>query len=97
MLGPAAGQHSGRLQKQCSSVIRTQEGRSDWFEITSGVRQGCVLSPLLLIMYVGSIAQETGPNPDTLNQLFLVDDQALAHEQEEQLEEHTANLNVNNR
>ena len=35
------------------NTVRTSEGLTDWFDITPGMRQGCVLSPLLFIIYMG--------------------------------------------
>jgi hypothetical protein len=37
------------LYMKCGSAIRTKHRMTDWFNITTGVRQGCVLSALLLI------------------------------------------------
>ena len=37
------------------SAIRTQDGLTEWLGVTSGVRQGCVLSPLLFIVYMDKI------------------------------------------
>ena len=37
------------------STVRTSKGLADWFDITSGVRQGWVLSPLLFIIYLDRI------------------------------------------
>ena len=35
----------------CSQVaVRTREGETDWFELKCGLRQGCVLPPLLFII-----------------------------------------------
>jgi len=39
-------------------AVRTTDGLTDWFTINSGVRQGCVISPLLFIVYMDSITQE---------------------------------------
>ena len=60
------------------SVLRTQERLSDWFEITRGVRQGCVLSPLLFIIHGDGFAKETKPNPEALHALLLADDLSLS-------------------
>ena len=53
------------------SAVRTSEGLTDWFDITSGVRQGCVLSPLLFIIYMDRITKEASLQPEALNELFM--------------------------
>ena len=36
----------------CSqAAVRTREGETDWFEVKCGLRQGCVLSPLIFIIF----------------------------------------------
>lgn len=44
-----------RLEKLESTVmaVRTKEGLSSRFEVKKGVRQGCVLSPMLFNLYIG--------------------------------------------
>ena len=40
----------------CSqAAVRTREGETDWFEVKCGLRQGCVLSPLLFIIFLDNI------------------------------------------
>ena len=82
------------LYANCESALRTQKGLSNWFKVTSGVRQGCVLSPLLFIIYMDMIAKEANPDPEALNELLFADDQSIFHEDEGQLQEHTPNLNA---
>ena len=37
----------------CSqAAVRTREGETDWFEVKCGLRKGCVLSPLLFIIFM---------------------------------------------
>ena len=75
------------------SAVRTSGGLTDWFDITSGVRQGCVLSPLLFIIYMDRITKEANLEPEALNELLFADDQSLAYESEGRLQEHTSSLN----
>jgi hypothetical protein len=41
------------------SVVRTTERLMDAFETTTGVRQGCVLLPLLFYIYINRVTKET--------------------------------------
>ena len=40
-------------------TVRTGHG-TDWFQISKGVRQGCILSPCLFKLYADYIMQNTG-------------------------------------
>ncbi|KAI8516720.1 hypothetical protein Bbelb_053010 [Branchiostoma belcheri] len=75
------------------SAVQTPNGLSNWFWVRSGVRQGCVLSPLLFIVYMDRITQEANPDPVSLNELLFADDQGLLNESKAQLQHHTDNLN----
>ena len=33
------------------ATVRTKHGKTDWFQIGKGVRQGCILSPCLFKLY----------------------------------------------
>ena len=39
---------------------RTGHGKTDWFQIGKGVRQGCILSPCLFNLYAEYIMRNTG-------------------------------------
>ena len=39
------------------ATIRTGHGKTDWFQIRKGVRQGCILSPCLFKLYAEYIMQ----------------------------------------
>ena len=42
------------------ATVRTGHGKTDWFQIGKGVRQGCLLSPFLFNLYAESIMRNTG-------------------------------------
>ena len=75
------------------SAVRTASGTSDWSPVTSGVRQGCNLSPLLFVIYMDQITKEANPDPEALNELMFADDQAPVNNDKIQLQEHTDQLN----
>ena len=45
---------------QVKKQVRTGHGTTDWFQIGTGVRQGCILSPCLFNLYAEYIMQNTG-------------------------------------
>ena len=42
------------------ATVRTGHGTTDWFQIGEGVRQGCILSPCLFILYPEYIRRNSG-------------------------------------
>ena len=42
------------------ATVRTDHGTTDWFQIGTGVRQGCILSPCLFNLYAEYIMRNTG-------------------------------------
>ena len=42
------------------ATVRTGHGRTDWFQIGKGVRQGCILSPCLFNLYAEYIIRNAG-------------------------------------
>ena len=41
------------------ATVRTGHGTIDWFQTGKGVRQGCILSPCLFILYAEYIMRST--------------------------------------
>ena len=84
------------VNSQC--VVRTNTGLSENFQVRSGVRQGCILSPLLFITYVDHICK-TANNSDgrnleeLLNELLFADDQVIIAPTANQLQHHINKLN----
>ena len=42
------------------ATVRTGHGTTDWFQITKGVCQGCILSPCLFNLYAEYIMRNSG-------------------------------------
>ena len=42
------------------ATVRTGHGAMDWFQISKGVCQGCILSPCLLTLYAEYIIRNAG-------------------------------------
>ena len=42
------------------ATVRTGDGRTDWFQISRGVHQVCILSPCLFNLYVEYIMRNAG-------------------------------------
>ena len=42
------------------ATVRIGHGRTDWFQIGKGVRQGCILSPCLFNLYAEYIMRNAG-------------------------------------
>ena len=41
-------------------TVRTGHGKTDWFQIRKGVRQGCISSPCLFNLYTEYIMRNAG-------------------------------------
>ena len=74
--------------------VRTRHGTTDWFQIGTGVRQGCILSPCLFNLYAEYIMQNAGVDEAkagikvarrNINNLRYPDDTTLMAESEEEL------------
>jgi len=83
------------LYEKSESAVRTTVGMPNWFPVTAGVRQGCVLSPLLFIIYMDKITKEANPQSELLNELLFADDQSLLYNNKDDLQHHINCLNTN--
>ena len=76
------------------ATVRTGQGKTDWFQIGKGVRQGCILSPCLFNLYAEYIMRNAGLYEAqagikiagrNINNLRYADNTALMAESEEEL------------
>ena len=82
------------LYKEIQSSVQVAGYLTDWFSVTSGVRQGDNIAPTLFAMYINSLAQEIknlnkGVNVDELmvSILLYADDIVLISDSEKGLQE----------
>ena len=85
--------HLRNLYAGQEATIRTEHGKTDWFQIGKEVYQGCVLSPCLFNLYAEYIMKNTGLDEAqagikiagrTINNLRYADDTTLMAKSEEQ-------------
>jgi len=81
------------LYDRVLSCVRVNEQYSEWFEVGVGLRQGCVLSPLLFLIFINDLIAELKEKKVGvqvcgvfLNGLFFADDIALMAESPEHLQ-----------
>ena len=76
----------------CSqAAVRIREGETDWFEEKCGLRQGYVLSPLLLKIFMG-IMKRANKEENSIEELVFADDLVLIAKDQSRLEEIVSNL-----
>ena len=89
---------------QCSVVVNN--GQTDWFPATSGLKQGCMLSPLLFLVAIDWVMRETTRDQDLgirwrmdnkLDDLDYADDLCLISSTNQHIQEKTAKLNETSR
>ena len=76
------------------TIVRTEHGTTDWFQIGKGVCQGCILSPCLIKLHAEHIMRNAGLDEAQagikiawrhINNLRYADDTILMAESEEEL------------
>ena len=86
--------HLRNLYAGQEATVRTRHGKTDWFQIEKGVRQGCILSPFLFNFYAEYIMRNIGLEEAqagtkvarrNINNLRYADDTTLMAESEEEL------------
>ena len=82
----------GNLYAGQEETVRTGHGKTHWFQIGKGVRQGCILSPCLFNFYTEYIMRNAGLEEAqagiksaerNINNLRYADDSTLMEESEE--------------
>ena len=75
------------------ATVRSEHGKTDWFQIGKGVPEGCILSPRLFNFYAEYIMRNTGLDETqsgikiagrNINNLRYSDDTTLTAESEEE-------------
>ena len=79
----------------CSqAAVRTREGETYWFEVKCGLRQGCVLSPLLFIIFIENIMKQANQEANSIEELMLADDLVLIAGDQIRLQEKVSNIEL---
>ena len=55
-----------------SVCVRVKRGESEWFRIDSGLRQWCIMSPLLFNVYMDGVMKEMGMGREGVRLLGLL-------------------------
>ena len=84
----------GNLYAVQEATVSTVHEKTDWFQITTGVHQGCIFSPLLFNLHEEYIMRNAGLGESqvgikisrrNINKLRYVDDTTFMTEREEEL------------
>ena len=77
------------LYVNVSACVKVNNLTTDWFDVNSGLRQGCSLSPLLFNLYINDLALHINAlgkgitlNNDKISLLMYADDIVLIAENE---------------
>ena len=89
------------LYSSVTSCVRVNNMHTDWFDVKCGLRQGCILSPILfnlyindLVLYLKSFGKGVKCNDDYICTLLYADDVVLLAETEQDLQVLLEALNV---
>ena len=79
--------------KKVQSSVRLEGGNTEWFDVSVGVRQGCVISPILFDVFVDGLAREVkalglgvAVGGDRLSLLLYADDIVVLADSENDLQ-----------
>ena len=74
------------MYEKTTAIVVVREGASEEFEVKIGLRQGCVLSPLLFISVLDLISRKTVMK-GAMKKLLYADDLALVANGKQELQE----------
>ena len=88
-----------KLYDKVESCVRIDGETSEWFSLETGVKQGCILSPLLYALFINGLIKKLKKSKmgirinthNTLEVLFYADDIVLMTENKEKLQ-HMMNI-----
>lgn len=89
------------LYRNSSCCVKTEQGNTDFFKINTGVRQGCLLSPMLFLLVIdfvmrrAMVGRNSGipwTNENRLTDLNFADDIALLAETRSDIQQMTTRL-----
>ena len=59
------------------ATVRTGHGKTDWFQIGKGVRQGCIMSPCLFNLSAEYIMRNTGLESRLAGKISITSDMQM--------------------
>ena len=81
------------IYKKVESSVLLGDSQTDWFEINVGLRQGCILSPLLFNLFINDLRKAVEKlkkgikcGNRRISMLFFADDVVILAESKEDLE-----------
>ena len=77
------------------AAVRTREGETDWLDVKCGLRQGCVLSALLFIIFINNIMKRANQEENSIEELMFPDSLVLIAEDQSILQEMVSNIASN--
>ena len=80
--------------KNTKCRVKTHLENDDWFDVKSGVRQGSVSSPLLVILFLDKCLREKNHGNENIIDLLYADNHAIVAEIEEDLQNDLRNWNT---
>lgn len=87
---------------ECAVLLNNNNETTDWFTVQSGVRQGCIISPMLFLVAIDWVMKNTTSDKargikwtlfSSLEDLDFADDIALLASRHDHMQEESSRLN----